>query len=202
MKIASGFLLVRSDPTSSYRGVDREPFAPEIRSEDLRNHDSAGDLAGGRGFPSLVSDDWRRRAYESFELDSSTDESGSLTMLNHLEVARRLREEIEPHVGPLEVLECVVYRPPLEPSSVEIVGAGGLGLDVAYPGGDFYSAIRNGLFLNASELLTELYSRRLNRNGLFDRVEDCLEYLVDFRQAVASESESEFVIYSIKSPLD
>lgn len=73
-----------------------------------------------------------------------------------------------------------------------------LGVDIAYPGGDLYSALRAGLHgPNPSSDLIARYCPFLNENGLFDSLAIADDYLTDFRRCAASERDSDFVFYSL-----
>ena len=78
-----------------------------------------------------------------------------------------------------------------------------LGYDIAYAGGDFFSALRTGLFGSPwfdgkpfPELLTE-FRLLLNRFGLFPSVEPIARYVRRFKQQVPSENRAKFRIWSL-----
>jgi hypothetical protein len=75
-----------------------------------------------------------------------------------------------------------------------------IGIDVAYPGGDFYSAVQNGLLgSNPSSDLRDRYGSALNVNRLFDYGEGASDFLASFRAVTLSESDSDFVFYALGS---
>lgn len=98
--------------------------------------------------------------------------------------------------GTHEVLEFEVTPLTVPASGGEWHGVV-LGFDVAYCGGDFYSAIRNGLFCNPSPVLLEAYLSQLNTYGLFDERERAVEYLDAFLRESLTETQDPFVVYEV-----
>ena len=72
-----------------------------------------------------------------------------------------------------------------------------MGYDLAYLGGDFYSAIKNGLLVNPDRVLIGWDKRDLNEAGLFRSSEIGRDYLQRFRELVPSETPSEFHVYEL-----
>ena len=72
-----------------------------------------------------------------------------------------------------------------------------LGYDVAYPGGDFYSAIKNGLFVNPDMTLVKMYKHLLNSAGLFSSKEYIPEFVRHFKEVAPTEENSEFSIFNL-----
>ena len=72
-----------------------------------------------------------------------------------------------------------------------------LGYDVAYCGGDFYSALYNGLFSGADPDLLAEFRPLLNCFGLFDTTGHIPAYVRRFKEEAQSESNSEFCVYRL-----
>lgn len=64
-------------------------------------------------------------------------------------------------------------------------------------GGDYYSAIKNGMFWGLRPLQFDAFLMFLNEFGLFVRIEHAIEYERAFRAVVASEAHSEFSFYEM-----
>ena len=102
-------------------------------------------------------------------------------------------------VGSYEVVWCTVYDLDATPRNWERSSWIRLGFDVAYPGGDYYSAIRNGLFCNPHPGLVLDYEKALNRFGLFEEAEVARNYLDSFREVVSSEANSTFALFGLSA---
>jgi hypothetical protein len=72
-----------------------------------------------------------------------------------------------------------------------------LGYEIAYPGGNFYSAVLNGLFMNPHPGLVLEYKPLLNENGLFEDISSALNYITAFKEVVPSEANSEFCVFGV-----
>jgi len=195
---ASGYKILPSKGRFGYFGVDREPFEPKIVLEDIL--DATPQATAGDAIWKLYPDGWRRDAYRLFESDTVDVGDSGILLLKSKTIAKKIAGLIGVHLGSHEVLHCEV-------SSVEHVVAGrGVsmtatrGFDLAYPSGDCYSAILNGLLWEgapAANSLKQKYLSRLNACGLFDTPDPIPEYLGDFRSLVPSEAESCFAVYAI-----
>ena len=113
--------------------MERNPFAPLIISEgELLERARA--IKEKPRISDFYRPGWRQDAYRIFE--------------ENKEAAHEIVRIIEPHLGLHEIVHCEIWGlesldkiDPPRPS-------GFLGYDVAYPGGDFYSAVLNGLLVN------------------------------------------------------
>jgi hypothetical protein len=186
-------MLLRTDRAGKYRGVDREPFEPLIEDD--------AHLPAKAGSTSPISDfyptGWKHDLYRLAESDSS-DSRGFL--FTRVTTAVAIREQLAKHAGPYEILWVEIL-----PSAVQSVeepkdpGAGQfLGYDLAYLGGDFYSAILNGLLVNPDSALRAEFGADLNEFGLFADQAVATSYLEAFRRSVPSESTSEFYLYALR----
>jgi hypothetical protein len=202
MTPTSGFLLLPPSPIPGYRGVDRNkvgllsPFEPRlIEGEmDLSFVPKKGDNAIWAYFPP----GWRRDAYRLYEEDMVDDGKWDPILLSSREVAHRIREIIEPHLGPHEIVACEIGGLDTMLSDEVRDKTTFLGFDVAYPpGGDYYSAIRNGLFTNPDPELVLQYQQLLNQFGLFSNTKPILVYVSRFKELVLSETDSIFCIYKL-----
>lgn len=184
--VHSGYMLLRLE-LPSYRGVDRAPFEPLLL---------AGKMAPGHAGP-RISDfygpGWRREAYALWE---SGDHDGVEALLRDPRLAARVLDLIPADEGAYELCYVVAVRHPTEPP-----GRAGwhlLGYDVAYFGGDFYSAIRRHLSDRAD--VPEQWRpsvERLNSAGLFDATEDADRFRRAFIEHCASERDSESWIWAV-----
>lgn len=191
-----GFLLVRREFDDAYRGIDRPRFEPVLLDDDIEWH---GDQSGSLEYSwEFVPPGWKRDAYKLFEENLLGGVPVSLQILRDESTARTIQRAILPHIGVFEIIECesVEMSPTVRTTPMENYRVT-LGYDVAYPGGDFYSAVANGLFRNADPQLVAKYSSLLNGYGLFPNTGLAVKYLQDFKNSVPSESESTFVILEL-----
>lgn len=188
-----GFLLLPYGDADGYMGIDRKPFVPTLVEEEFEPPAPVreDETRISRFYPP----GWRRDAYQIYE-DNLVENTGeSLDLLSVLDAAQRISEIIDSHVGKHEIFYCEIWsEKELQSPSIEF-DDGLFGIDIAYPGGDFYSAIFNGLFLNPSPQLEEEFKGTLNDRGLFKELDQIPGYLQRFREAVDTEKDSEFVIY-------
>jgi len=186
----SSYFLLRSELSSRYKGIDRDPFVPLLLDKEMTETPTSDHPSISDFYPPS----WRKDAYLVYEKNCITWRDEQL--LHNLAAAFGIRRIIEPYVGPHQVVQ--IEATPLDRSDLfsndpeTSIRQGYLGLDVAYPGGDFYSAVRNGLFFNPSSVLLREFESCLNGNGLFTIVSDAQRYLTRFRQVVVSEINSEF----------
>jgi hypothetical protein len=192
----AGYLVVPVTVTHPYRGVDRRAFVPTITT-DMSTAPAHGQTRTHAW--EFARTAWEREAFKIYEEDLSPAAPDDLPLIAKKSTAERIKDIIEPYQGEHEVLSCHL---------VPITGIAGslpartneglfLGHDVAYPGGDFYSAILNGLYRNPHPELLRKFRSRLNTFGLFSAVSDLAEYLEDFRNLVPAERGSEFVVYEL-----
>jgi hypothetical protein len=192
-----GYLLLPPSSVAIYRGVDRTPFDPVILESEIDISIEVSDE--DEGISPFYPLGWRRRAYRLYEENRVKGVYEGISLLTNIQTACEIKEIIEPHVGYHEIIGCEIYG--LENNQLLKIPQGSnlLGFDIAYPGGDFYSAILNGLFINPAPLLLKEYFHLLNAHGLFISTIPIKGYLSRFRQQVPSESESEFCIYKLYS---
>lgn len=220
----TGFLLLPQSLVPSYRGIDRtsifaveaelshrpvgpvrSPFEPALIEGEM--DPSYVPKKGDNAIWPFYSPGWRRDAYRLYEESMVDDGKWDPILLCSRGIAQRIREIIEPHIGPHEIVACEI----LELNSIRSDEAGEkatfLGYDVAYPpGGDYYSAINNGLFGDEysysgrqgplHELVAE-YQSLLNQFGLFPNTKPILAYVRRFKELVLSEADSDFLIYKL-----
>lgn len=75
-----------------------------------------------------------------------------------------------------------------------------LGFDLAYPAGDLYSAVKNGLHPpHPAPELIRMYGAHLNAYGLFRDPALLVAYLAAFRQEACSEANMDFWTYAVYS---
>ena len=184
----SGYLIFLSLDNSSYRGVDRERFEPAF---EPNINDPGDNLKFIYQFQPVG---WKKEAMRIYEEGRvEIDSLDSIDLIAQLKTAKSILSIIEPHLGPCEILSVNITSQPIPKPPDE--GAF-LGIDVAYLGGDFYSAIKQGV-LDPNSVLRERYLSALNPNGLFENYKLATEYLADFRIAALSEANSQFHYYSL-----
>jgi hypothetical protein len=192
-----GYLILRSESPVRYRGVDRQPFVPRLNDQDPEfQRPSARDV---RQLPiwAFYSPGWRRDAYRLYD-DHLLSRNSDLALLSSESAAREIVHLIEPHVGQHEIVFCEVFQLADLPGEIMVpVGSEFLGHDIARPGGDFTSAILNGLLVNPDPVLVERYAAALNQHGLFADREPVTSYATAFRQQVPSEASAELVAFRL-----
>jgi hypothetical protein len=193
----SGFMLLPPSPIPPYRGVDRNPFQPTLRGSEMSF--SSQDLQAGQ--PAIwmfYPPGWKRDAYRIYEENLAAGSSDDLFLIRDEKAAREIRRIIEPHIGTHEIVACEIWDLAALKSLKGAQTEDFLGYDVAYPGGDFYSAILNGLLYNPHPELTRRYRHLLNGFGLFSNVEPIQEYVLYFRRLVPSEVNSRFCLFQLR----
>jgi len=130
------------------------------------------------------------------------DTGDDLDLVSNKEIALEIRNIIEPHLGPHEVVACDIWNIGAA-SEPQQNGDTFLGFDAAYLGGDFFSAVRAGLFGSPwfyekpnPRLISE-YKNALNRFGLFDNAEIISLYIQTFKEEAPSEQDSEFYVWRL-----
>ncbi len=191
---ASGFLILRRQIHSPYRGVDREPFVPVLIQEELEPTFIPNDP--NAPIWTFYRNGWRRDALRLYEQNALTVQGLTSPLLTSAVAAREVAHLIPNEERAYEVLHCVVIdfeeaNWKSEPSS------GFLGFDVAYPGGDFYSAILNGMLIKPNTVLKHRFGGSLNEHRLFSSLEVCTEYLRAFRLEVRTEAAMPFVTWAL-----
>ncbi len=192
-KVVAGYLLLPLNKVEKYRGIDRQPFEPlllesEIDPAFVPNPDDARIWVW---YPA----GWRREAYRLFEENSVEVNKNKGAILSSLATARQIKDLIEPHLGSYELIACQVWNLDTQFAHEADLEAPSLGYDVAYGGGDFYSALKNGLLVKPHPLLLAEYSSLLNEYGLFSNPDNIPAYIRRFKELVPSEANSEFWVY-------
>lgn len=136
--ILRGFLLLQPSSTPPYRGVDRQPFAPTLAAEEL--DPTVQPLTPEAPVWTFCRPGWRREAYRLYE-ENAVHGWGSLALIAEYQTAQRIEQLVEPHIGPHEIVICQVLELGVTPFREGPPEWNALGIDVAYPGGDFYSAM-------------------------------------------------------------
>jgi hypothetical protein len=184
-----GYILLPKESTTSYYGIDRELFEPLLIESEIIQHVSR------KQYPTVSAfypEGWRKTAYQLFEsnvvaLDDNCD------ILKDYSTAVEIKNIIDSHLGNHDIFFVEITDRSAKFNYSPLC----FGYDFAYLGGDFYSAIKNGLFINPSEMLTDKYAAQLNPNGLFDDIKILDNYISDFKTEVASEENSIFWIYRL-----
>jgi hypothetical protein len=194
---AMGYLILRSSTAVRYSGVDRTPFTPVLNDQDpdfLRP--SVRDV---RQLPvwAFYSPGWRRDAYRLHD-DHLLTRNSDLSLLSSESAAREIAHLIEPHLGRHDVVFCEVFQLEDLPREITVpAGSELLGHDIARPGGDFSSAILDGLLVNPDPILVERYAGALNEHGLFADQAPVSPYVAAFRAQVASRASAELVAFRL-----
>jgi|GEM_PF-1006351 len=203
-----GFDTRPKPPPNAPKHYQQSPFVPMLIDGEIMDPSfwpKKGDDALWAFYPA----GWRRDAYRLYEenlVNHGKWDPDSPDLLASREVAQRIREIIEPHLGPYEIVACDIWELDSIPSDeVEDKGTF-LGYDVAYPpGGDYFSAIKNGLFTKPFSFskgpplpeLVEEFQSLLNHFGLFPNTKPIPSYIRRFKELVPSEADSEFCVYRL-----
>ena len=187
-----GYMIFPAASRFGYRGVDRNPFVLAIDDREIgpSAHTDIGHI--WQMYPA----GWRREVYKLYE-ENLTDEDYDL--LSSVEVAREIRRMIEPHIGPHEILACEIRGIGEEAEAMNFNGAKFIGYDIAYSGGDFYSAVLSGMFINPSKELIARFKASLNGAGLFPDTAVAPEYCRAFKREVQSEANATFFVWGLSS---
>jgi len=189
-----GFVLLKLNPSVRYRGIDREPFEPRIIENEL----SVEVVSDTKDIWAMYPDGWRRDAYRLFSENQSACPE-DVAFLKSGDVAQAILRLIPPSMGQYEVIHCRVLPSLLTGTEIDAQSERVLGYDVAYLGGDYYSAVRNGLHVNPHSELISKHLPHLNEYGLFFNPQHVAAFLNDFRNLVLSEKTSSFVIYELSA---
>ncbi len=194
-----GFILLPTNGPEIYRGIDRNPFLPSLIDEEMNEQLNA--------VPHYISDfygpGWRRDAYRLYEENAISREDPDV--LANVNAARQILKIIEPHGGQHEIVACEIMSLGEATSSILEGEASFLGYDMAYSGGDFFSAVRAGLFGHRlfkdtpNVRLCADWKNKLNASGLFDHQQPALDYLRAFKREVPSEQNADFFVWALAS---
>lgn len=190
-----GYALLPQFGPSGYRGVDRNPFEPEVLDDELSDRPGPS----GQAY-TLYPPGWRRDAYHLYEDGLTVAGLGDIYLIRTLETARRLEALVSSHVDAHEIVRCAIW--PIADADAEDDANlhGFLGFDVAYLGGDHYSAILNGLIINPNPDLVRDYGGHLNDARLFATTRHIPSFVRRFRELVPSEASSTFYVHSLVAP--
>lgn len=197
-----GYLLLPTQGVPEYRGVDRDPFEPAIVHEEI-DESLAFQHKDSDLIWEMYAPGWRRDAYRLFE-ENMVQGQGDLSDLELIytsDIAFAIQDIIQPYMGEYEVVACKVWKEGIQLSEHVLHEPPSLGYDIAYPGGDYFSAIRDGLSLHPrlhSEPSLELinaYGSLLNSFGLFSHVDPIMPYLTDFRKITPYEVKRTYCVY-------
>ncbi len=182
----TGYVVLRNG--GSYRGVDRDPFEPQVIENEMAS------VPGTSGaFYTLYPSGWRRDAYHLFEDGRVPGTPPDVYLIERFVTAANICRLISQHIGSHEVLHCRISPINQSGSAQQVDNEPLLGVDVAYLGGDHYSAILNGLIINPHPLLLQKFGKILNPAGLFSHAKEIPTYMRDFRRLVPSEAASTFL---------
>jgi hypothetical protein len=191
----TGYLLIKYDSNSKYRGVDRARFEPLLIDEEINPNNQITETEPfiWKFYPL----GWRREAYHIFEDNQvNSDEYNDVDMIDNLDAAFEIQKIIKPHLGLYEIIKCAKFE--LEfANDIVINEKNFIGFDLAYPGGDLYSAIKNGLFINPDPKLVTKYDKFLNEYGLFPKIDYIIPYLKMFQKSSVTECNSKFCGYAL-----
>lgn len=196
-----GFILLPADSIRGYRGVDRNPFVPGLTKE-VTEIESPVEKVGSFVWP-FYPPGWRRDAYRLYEENLVPEIEENLPILSSLAAAQNIKRIIDPHLGSHDVVRCELQE--LQ-RNVEFDISRQIhfwGYDVAYFGGDFFSAVRAGLFGSPwfdekpfPELVAE-FGPFLNEFGLFSAVDPIDRYISSFKRHVPSEGGAKWKIWGL-----
>jgi len=187
--LVSGYLILKQDQFG-YKGVDRKKIEPLFDS-DINNT-----ITNFNHIWELLPSGWRREAYKLFEENSIR--YSNIQLIKSREIADKIKSIIPNTEGSFEIIKAHIYMNGEYIDMVKNKFLEFLGCDVAYLGGDFYSAIKNGLINNPSEELLAKYFKCLNSNYLFEDEKIIPEYIIDFKKVTKSEQASEFHVYYLE----
>ena len=200
--IVSGFLLLPAQRLAGYHGVDRNPFVPGLTKEAVES-ETPVERVGSFVWP-FYSPGWERDAYRLYEENLVVGTPDNLSMLSDLKAGREVNKIISSHLGPHDLVQCIVCE--IEGCRADMMPPrqGDLwGFDAAYRGGDFFSCLRAGLFgspwfndLPFPELVSK-FGSCLNNYGLFSEPEIVSNYVREFKLAVPSELSATFWLWRL-----
>jgi len=179
-----GYILLPQESCNGYYGIDRGLFEPLlIESEFEENIPGKKYTTVSSFFPP----GWRKTAYELYEANQILVDD-TFGILSDYEIASQIKNLIRPHLGDYEIFFTQITDQANDVGQLETC----YGYDFAYPGGDYYSAIRN-----ASQSLQAKYGSQLNEYGLFNDPFLFEKYIREFKKEITSEAESTFWIFRL-----
>ena len=194
-----GYFILRTTPQTSYRGVDRDHFEPLLVMEDFDADARLSFTSNWENVWGYCREKWRRQTYILYEKHRVLA-WGDDYLLENKEVGQTIITMLEPYLGAYELVESVIFTSDQQVDTHFIETSQIFGYDIAYAGGDYYSAVYNGLLhqYHSPRLLMK-YGTLLNAYGLFDTVDVLEEYQQDFKNEVITERNSQFCLYHLCS---
>ena len=177
--MVEGYILLPKESTSGYYGIDRGLFEPLLIESEIEKT-----VLDKKTFTvsSFYPAGWRKAAYELFE-SNQINIDDTFGILRDYNTATKIRDLIFPSLGEYDIFFTETTDRFTHFSNLDSC----FGYDFAYPGGDYYSAIKNGLFINRSEALAKEYGHHLNDHGLFNDASLFDNYIRDFKKEVKSD---------------
>ena len=137
----NGFMILPLVAGCAYRGVDRSPFEPLLLDEEI---DPLAEITPESKVSDFYPKGWRHEAYDLYERKSLVSPERGPSLLASRDAAEQIVKLLPPALGPHEILHVSVLPINGLPFRDDVRLLGHLvGYDVAYPGGDYYSAVRN-----------------------------------------------------------
>ena len=177
------------DSSTSYYGIDRGLFEPRLIESEF---EVPVPNKKYKTVSSFFPEGWRKTAYELYETNEVPNDD-NFYMLADYDTACKIKDIIFPHVGEHEIFFIQIS----DKASDFVQALPCYGYDFAYLGGDNYSAVKNGLFVNRSESLFAKYGARLNAHGLFNDPSMFQVYVADFKKETPSEADSSFWVHRL-----
>src|SRR5688572_29720497 len=153
--MTQGYILLINKSDNGYYGINRDLFEPLlVETEFEKNIPNKQYTLISSFYP----EGWRKKAYELYEANQIAVTESDFYILEDYETAVKIQELIKPYIGDYEIFRTKVS----DDINAFVQNGPSFGYDFAYPGGDHYSAIKNGLFVNRSETLYKKYRSLLN----------------------------------------
>jgi len=199
----NGFMILPLVAGCKYRGVDRNPFEPLLLDEEM---DFSAEITPSSKISDFYPQGWRQEAYRLYEQENVVIGETGPSMLVSLDAAVRITRLLPQGLGPHEILYVSALPIQALPFRDNIRSIGQIiGYDVAYPGGDYYSAVRNAFLVQVNQPTQvndwrEGFRQLINEHFLFTAPEQIVEFLTSFKRNAPSEAQSEFMVYRLALP--
>src|SRR5688572_18333652 len=180
----AGYILLPKETSSAYSGIDRGLFEPLLIEIEFEQGIPTKQNATVSSFYPVG---WRKTAYELYELNQVPVDD-TFAILKDYEIASQIKDLIRPHLGEYEIFFTQIADQVNDFVQLEPC----YGYDFAYPGGDYYSAIKN-----ASQNLLVKFASHLNEHGLFNDPSLFENYIDNFKKEMISEADSSFAIFRL-----
>lgn len=194
MKLIEGYAILPKCVSGFYCGIDRNPFEPLILSEAFEDTSPIPDDLSHLIWP-MYPAGWRRKAYRLFEENLVESSFNSLQLVKSIKPAREILKIVNGQLEPHEIIYCQLAALTSSEWKQEHNLKEFLGFDIAYRGGDYYSAIKNGIHIAQSRKLINSFGDYLNPYGLFAEYRHLVNYLSDFKNEFPSEASADFAAY-------